>query len=207
MPEEIISKATRDDLEILKRAGLLRNYYLAGGTGLAMQLKHRLSIDLDFFSKKAIDTKSLIQRLQKLGDFTVDKEAENTLNCRLNGTRLMFLQYDYPLLFPLLGIKGIKLADARDIACMKVSAISSRGSKKDFIDLFFICKKIAPLEKLLALFEKKYKKVDYNMAHILKSLVYFEDAEKEPMPKMFINVSWKEIKSFFRGYVKHSIKF
>lgn len=99
-------------------------------------------------------------------------------------------------------IEGISVADARDIGCMKISAISSRGSKKDFVDLFFICQKVTPLATLLDLFKKKYKGVDYNMAHILKSLVYFEDAEKEPMPRMLIKISWNEIKKFFKEEIK-----
>lgn len=94
------------------------------------------------------------------------------------------------------------MADSRDIGCMKIDAISSRGSKRDFIDLFFICQKIIPLEKLLRLFGKKYKSVSYNRMHILKSLSYFEDAEKEPMPKMIISINWEKVKPFFKKEVK-----
>jgi len=206
MPQEVLTKTTQTDLETLKSANLLKNFYLAGGTALALQLKHRLSIDLDFFSKADINTKQLIQKLQKIGKISVDKEAENTLNGRFNKTKIMFLKYDYPLVFPLKTISGIKIADARDIACMKISAVSQRGAKKDFIDLFIICKNIMPLDELLALFEKKYKNAGYNMLHILKSLIFFEDAEKEPMPKMLTSVSWKQVKSFFQEYAKNKTK-
>jgi hypothetical protein len=116
------------------------------------------------------------------------------------------LAYKYPLLAPLKKIEGIKVADIKDIGCMKISAISSRGSKKDFIDLFFICQKIA-LGKMLQFFEKKYKEIDYNIMHIIKSLVYFEDAEKDPMPKMLIPVSWQKVKKFFQKEIKKVIKF
>jgi len=98
--------------------------------------------------------------------------------------------------------QGIKVADSRDIGCMKIFAVSSRGSKKDFIDLFFICQKTISLEKLLKLFAKKYKSVNYNMMHILKSLIYFEDAEKDPVSKMIIPISWKEVKKFFKREIK-----
>lgn len=202
MPQEVITKETRADLEVLKKAGLLRDFYLAGGTGLALQIKHRLSIDLDFFSKSDIDTKSLIQKAQKLGALVVDQEKENTLSGSFNKTKIMFLKYDYPLLFQLKDIEDIKVADVKDIACMKIDAIASRGAKKDFIDLFVICRDVLPLNELLALFKEKYSNVDYNITHILKSLVYFEDAEKEPMPKMLISVSWKEIEGFFEKRVK-----
>jgi len=202
MSQEILSKKTKTNLETLKEENALRDFYLAGGTGLALQLKHRLSLDLDFFTKKEIDTKILIQKIKKLGRFSIEKEDEDSLIGRFKGTRISFLKYDYPCLFSFKDFQGIKVADSRDIGCMKISAIASRGSKKDFIDLFFICQKIISLEKLLKLFAKKYKSVNYNIMHILKSLVYFEDAEKDPMPKMIIPISWKEIKEFFKKEVK-----
>ena len=198
MSQEIISKKTRTNLEILRKSGILQDFYLVGGTGVALQLKHRLSLDLDFFTKKDIDTKALIQKIKNLGDFSIEKEAQNSLTGVFQGTIITFLKYDYPCLFQFKNLEEIKIADLKDIGCMKVSAVSSRGTKKDFIDLFFICRKTISLGDLLKLFEKKYKSVDYNMIHILKSLVYFEDAEKNPMPKMIIPVSWKEVKSFFK---------
>ncbi len=202
MPQEILPTKTKSSLALLKQAGILENFYLAGGTGLALQLNHRSSFDLDFFTKKDIDTKILIQKIKILGKFSIEKESENTLIGVFEGVRVTFLKYDFPLLFPLKKHLGIKVADGRDIGCMKISAISSRGAKKDFIDLYFICQKMLPLKRLLKLFERKYKSVNYNMVHILKSLSYFEDAEKDPMPKMIIIVSWKEIKNFFQKEIK-----
>lgn len=202
MSEEIFSAKTKSSLALLKQAGILENFYLAGGTGLALQLNHRLSFDLDFFTQKDIDTKILIQKIKNLGKFSIEKESENTLIGAFEGIRVTFLKYDFPLLFPLKKFLGIEVADSRDIGCMKISAISSRGTKKDFIDLYFICQKMLPLKRLLKLFEKKYKDVNYNMVHILKSLSYFEDAEKDPMPKMIISVSWEEVKNFFQKEIK-----
>jgi len=202
MSQEILSKKTKADLETLKEAGVLRDFYLAGGTGLALQFRHRISLDLDFFTKKAFEEKILVQKIKKLGKFSIEKEAENTLVGIFQGSRITFLSYDYPLLSPLKEIEGIKVADIKDIGCMKIAAISSRGTKKDFIDLFFICQNGILLKVLLKLFRKKYKSVDYNMMHILKSLVYFEDAQKDPMPRMTIPVSWAEVKNFFKKEVK-----
>ncbi len=202
MSQKIISKKTKSNLEILKKAGLLDNFYLAGGTGLALQLEHRLSVDLDFFTSQEINTKFLIQKIKNLGKFSVEKETGDSLICRFKGTKISFLRYEYPLLFRLAKIEGIKIADSRDIGCMKISAISSRGTKKDFIDLFVLGQKTISLKKLLDLFKKKYKSVDYNIMHILKSLSYFDDAENNPMPKMIIAVSWKEIKNFFKKEIK-----
>jgi len=202
MSQKIISKKTKSNLEILKKAGLLDDFYLAGGTGLALQLKHRLSIDLDFFTSQKINIKALVQKIKKLGKLSVEKETSDSLICRFNGTKISFLRYEYPLLFRLIKIEGIKIADSRDIGCMKISAISSRGTKKDFIDLFILGQKTISLKQLLGLFKKKYESIDYNIMHILKSLSYFNDAEDNPMPKMIISISWKKIKSFFKKEIK-----
>lgn len=202
MFQKIISKKTETNLETLKKASILNDFYLAGGTGLAFQINHRFSFDLDFFSRENINTKIIIQKLKKIGKLTIEKEDENSLICQLNGDRMAFLKYDYPLLFTCKKIKGIKVADSKEIGLMKIDAISSRGTKKDFIDLYFICQKIISLKKLLKLFEKKYKSVNYNILHILKSLSYFVDAEKDPMPKMIIQVSWEKVKNFFKKKIK-----
>jgi len=202
MPQEIISKKTKDNLEILIREGILKSFYLAGGTGVALQLKHRVSLDLDFFTKVDIDTKSLIQKIKTWGKLSVERETENTLIGIFNGIRVSFLKYDYPLLFDLKQIEGIRVADLKDIGCMKIDAISSRGMKRDFIDLFFICKELISLKGLLSLFKRKYQSVNYNLMHILKSLTYFEDAENNPMPKMTVPVSWQEIKNFFQQEIR-----
>ncbi|GAH63607.1 unnamed protein product, partial [marine sediment metagenome] len=164
--------------------------------------KHRVSLDLDFFTKEDINTKTLIQKIKTLGKFSTERETENTLIGIFNGARVSFLRYDYPLLFDLRQIKGIKIADLRDIGCMKIDAISSRGMKRDFIDLFFICKELISLKNILSLFKRKYKSVNYNMMHILKSLAYFEDAENNPMPRMIIPASWQEVKSFFKEEIR-----
>ena len=202
MPQEIISKKTKANLEILIKEAMLKNFYLAGGTGAALQLKHRVSLDLDFFTNKDIDTKTLIQKIKTQGKYSIERETENTLIGIFNGARVSFLKYDYPLLFDLKQIRGIKIADLRDIGCMKIDAVSSRGMKRDFVDLFFICRETISLEKLLSLFKKKYNSVNYNMLHILKSLAYFEDAENNPMPKMIVPASWQEVKSFFKEEIK-----
>jgi len=93
-----------------------------------------------------------------------------------------------------------------DIGCMKIDAISTRGRKRDFIDLYFICQKYCPLEKLLIDFARKYRKTGYNLSHILKSLSYFVDAETDPMPKMLVRTSWNSIKDFFIKETKRVVK-
>jgi hypothetical protein len=172
---------------------ILKNFYLAGGTALAFLLNHRASFDLDLFTSKKNIIKKVKEEILKIGKVKIIVEDENTLILNFNNTRLSFFYYPYPLLFKPKKINGVKLADERDISAMKISAISGRGSKKDFIDIYFLLKKYN-LDYLLKIFEKKFKKVKYNKIHILKSLVYFKDAEKEPMPKMIKKVGWQEVK-------------
>jgi len=131
------------------------------------------------------------------------REAKDTLTIDLRGTQTCFFKYDYPLLRPLLTFKQtLKIADIPDIAAMKLSAVSGRGSKKDFIDLFFVCKRF-PLKELLGFLRKKYETISYSEYHILKSLIYFDDAEEEPMPEMIHHINWPEVKAFFIREVKY----
>ncbi|MEW6455900.1 MAG: nucleotidyl transferase AbiEii/AbiGii toxin family protein [Acidobacteriota bacterium] len=203
MYEEILTKETREVLELLKKLNVLKNFYLAGGTGLSFHLKHRISDDLDFFSQKEINTEEIIQKIKKRGKFKLIREEWGTVIGTLNNVRISFFTYQYPLLKQLKNFKNVNVADIIDIALMKISSISSRGNKRDFIDLYFICKEVISLEELLNLFDKKYREIEYNKSHIIKSLVYFEDAEREPMPDMLVKVNWDEIKIYFENEIKN----
>lgn len=204
MFEQSISNETRIVLEKIAQGNLIKNFYLGGGTALALQLGHRESIDLDWFSRTAFSNSGLKEELSRLGKLEIIGEEDGTVNAILDGVKVSFLRYRYPLAFPLIDFEGIKLADERDIASMKIDAASSRGSKKDFIDIYFLLKKYS-LDHLVAVFQKKYEGFDYNELHILKSLVYFEDAEKEPMPKMLQPADWEDVKRTIRDEVNKMI--
>jgi len=203
MYEEILKQKTKLVFSKIAKIEVIDNFYLAGGTALALQFGHRESIDLDWFSEKPFSTKDLKKELSKLGNLKINSEEKDTLNCSLDNVKLSFFEYPYRILFPLIGYKGTKIADFRDIACMKLDTISSRGNKKDFVDLYFLLKKIS-LEDFLKLFNKKYKGIEYNKLHLLKSLVYFKDAEENPMPKMIKRISWKEIRESISKKVKNN---
>jgi len=89
---------------------------------------------------------------------------------------------------------------------MKIAAIASRGNKRDFVDLYFICKEAAPLGKAIQLYDKKYKNLATTSIHIMKSLIYFDDAEPENMPEMLKKVEWAQIKKYFENEVKKMVK-
>ncbi len=179
----------------------MRNFYLAGGSGAALHLGHRVSEDLDFFTQSDLDTGALTQRLKRLGEFELQTEAWGTVTGILCGVRVSFFTYAYPLVEPTHKLFGVNVASLADIGLMKLIAISQRGSRRDFVDLFFICQKL-PLERLLALLPRKYSGVNYSLNHILRSLVYFADAEVEPMPRMLRSIRWTAVKRFFESEVK-----
>ena len=205
MYQKIINNKTQRVLQSLISVGKIQDFYLAGGTALALQFEHRESIDLDFFSQEKFDNNRLKQKLSLLGKIKIEYQDEKTLNCFLDNVKISFFYYPYKLLFPLKDFNNIKLADERDIACMKIDAVSDRGSKKDFIDLYFLLKKYS-FKELLDLFDKKYKNIKYNKFHILKSLIFFEEAEKEPMPVMLKEIRWKQVKIFFEKEIKNIIE-
>ena len=205
MQEKVLNQKSKKLLALLGQKGVIDGFYLAGGTGLALCLGHRKSIDFDWFSKDNFDSQHLRRKLAQLGKIIVRGEEKGTLDLTLLGINLTFLHYPYRILFPLSNYGGIKIADYRDIACMKLDALSARGSKKDFIDLYFVLKKI-PFEKLLQLFERKYKGIEINKLHILKSLSYFADARKEPMPLMIKKIEWQEIEKYFTNLARETLR-
>lgn len=193
-----VSAATRKDLEVLVRAGIADGFYLAGGTALALLLSHRESHDLDFFRADAFDEDALVARLKKAGVFALERKEDDTVRGKFGATMVSFFCYPYPLLEDPVLQSGIRLATLADIACMKLDALAARGARRDFIGLYFILREQGfALSGLLQLFAKKYASLDYNIMHIKKGLIYFEDAEQESMPRMTHPVAWQEVKDFF----------
>lgn len=195
---EILPEGTWSVFSSLAALPDIQQFYLAGGTALAFHLGHRYSVDLDFFAEQHFDESGLIKRLAALGEFQLEKKDEQSIIGVLRDTKLSFLGYSYPLLAPLTTVERVFCAGIIDLACMKLDALASRGTKRDFVDIYFIAQETMPLSKILASFEKKYASLHYNMMHIKKSLVYFEDAEEEPMPRMLKPVDWKTVKEFFK---------
>ncbi len=206
---EILSKTAKQSLDTLKKISIFPNAYLAGGTALALQLGHRYSYDLDFFTKDVFDEKLLTQELEEtLSEFHLERQEWRTILGYVKDMRFSIFYYKYPLLFPTHDFNGIRIADEKDIAAMKIAAIADRGVKRDFIDLYFLLEvaKALKLGEVLQLYEKKFGKLAQNKVHILKSLVYFEDAEYDAMPQMIQKVDWSLIKKFFEEEQKSVVK-
>ena len=204
MVEKTLSKNTKSSLELLGASGLLKDAYLAGGTALALQIGHRVSVDLDFFTRKEFNERLLLSGLVKLSkDFKLERSSNDTILGNIKGVRFSLFFYNYPLLAPPKKFLKINILTVQDIAPMKLSAISSRGTKRDFIDLYFIAavEKILTLEEVFYLYERKFKSLKQNKTHLLKSLVYFRDADQDAMPEMIKKMEWAEAKSFFENEV------
>ena len=209
--EEILPPKTKKALAFLSQAPWLKKteWYLAGGTALALQLGHRQSEDLDFFlPASGFFQPGLIKKFPKQA-FKPGLLAEGTVYATLFGGKISFIAYPFflPKCEPLWH-GAVRVLAPRDIAIMKIIAISQRGRKRDFLDLYWYAKNFEPLEDLFKLLPKQYPMVRHNYHHMFKSLMFFDDAEKDKMPPLFIDVSWKEIKAYFeRESPKASRKF
>jgi hypothetical protein len=192
----VIPDSTHATLRALRDNKLLDRFYLAGGTGLALHFGHRISRDLDFFAPDHFNEDGLLQKVQVLSGFALAAKAPFTLHATIQSAKVSFLGYAYPELYPHRSFEGVSIADPRDIACMKVSAIASRGTKRDFIDLR-CCAEQYGLKEILRMFDLKYEQSRLNRIHVLKSLTYFADAEKDPMPHMLKPIDWDNVKQYF----------
>ena len=199
----VLSDNAKYALAILGKSRLMDNAYLAGGTACALQLGHRISVDLDFFTPREFDSQELINSLRKIGQFKLERRSWGTILGAIEGVKFSIFVYKYPLLGRCKPLFGIKLLNLRDIAAMKIDAIASRGMKRDFIDLYFICRQASiSLKEILSFYDYKYGKLASNVIHIQKSLVYFVDAQEQEMPRMLKSCKWEEVKSFFEQKVK-----
>src|SRR3989338_11384014 len=202
MNEDTLTKNTKHVLESLSQAGLTKDFYLAGGTALALYYGHRFSVDLDWFAESFSYTPVFRDKLSELGKLSVESEGEHTFNGALDGVKISFFEYPYPLISAKTRYKeNIYLAGRPDIAVMKLETVARRGTYKDFVDLFFLLKEYE-LGQLLSFLKEKFAGVEYNETHLLKSLTYFEDAKKSEFPEMIKPVNWEDIKKFLLSAVE-----
>ncbi|MBI4268608.1 nucleotidyl transferase AbiEii/AbiGii toxin family protein [Candidatus Uhrbacteria bacterium] len=186
------------EFSFLKKNG----WYLAGGTALALQVGHRQSVDLDFFTPRKYFSEAQIEHaLTSAGKWKTTLLDKGTLYGELDRAKMSFIAY--PFFHPtairaFYGLVGMVVP--ADIAVMKIIAISQRGRKRDFLDLYWLCTHGESLSALFRRVTRQYPQ-DHNIAHIIKSLTYFDDAEADPMPPLFFKATWTGIKSYFRREV------
>lgn len=190
---ETVESSTLELLKKLQRLPVLEQTRLVGGTALALQLGHRKSIDLDFFGTIDCEAEYLRESIAGIASLTILKESPHIHIYIVDGIKVDIVNYKYPWLDDVVQEQGLRLASVSDIAAMKITAIIGRGTKKDFIDIAFLLHHFS-LEEILHFYAAKYNDSSVFMA--MKSLAYFDDAEADPMPDMFVNQSWQQVKAY-----------
>lgn len=191
-----VNKETIALLKDLLVLDIFQEFTLAGGTGLALQIGHRISVDLDFFTLHTFDSVELFEHIRE--SFTVSdaSPAVNSLSLfvAMNDERIKIdlLRHNYPLLRPVHIVENVPLYSLEDIVAMKLNAIANRGAKKDFYDVHALLNYFT-VQDMLRFFQQKYEQM--NTLTVVKSLVYFEDADQEPDPLSLENTSWADIKN------------
>lgn len=185
-----------DTLELLKVISAqpeVKELRLVGGTALALQYGHRQSVDLDFFGKLPEDKDELIDVVRRVGDVTVLNRSKIILQMVVNQVKVDFVDYSrYPWIDdPILG-DGFVLASDKDIAAMKINAIMGRGTRKNFIDLYVLLQHYS-LTQIMDFYRQKYP--EFSEYRALLSMTYFDDAEMQDMPLMFIKTPWESMKT------------
>jgi len=199
-----LSENTLELLITLQQDEVLKGFFLAGGTSLALQIGHRISIDLDLFSLSGFDSTLMLEHLEQTYEFQLDYSALNTLKGSIQNIKVDFISHRYPLVNPILEVEKTKLYGISDIAAMKLNAIALNGTRsKDFIDVYFILKKLS-LNDILQAYKKKYK--SRNLLHIVKSLNYFGDINIQDWPDMVLekDLTLAQVK---RSISKHVVRF
>lgn len=197
---ETIDTPTLDLLKKLQSIPIFQNLRLVGGTSLALQYGHRKSIDLDLFGSLSADEIEISQKLNQVGELIQLKSGNNIHIYSINNIKVDLVNYPYEWLCDYLIEDNISLAQPPDIGAMKLAAITGRGTKKDFIDLFFLLQNFT-LDQLLEFYKKKYP--NGSMFLVIKSLSFFDDAENDPDPIMLISVKWSEVKKFIGSILKN----
>lgn len=168
----------------------LNQFYLVGGTALALQIGHRISVDIDLFTNEPFDSVILSAHLKENYGFVENLDRGYFLQGSINGIKVDLLKYPYKPAQGLLMLESIRMVDKADIASMKLSAITNRGRKRDFIDLFFLLN-FYSLKQIITFYTQKFNSETFML---LQSLVYFDDADGDIDLNMIIDVDWKNVK-------------
>jgi hypothetical protein len=197
---EALTPETRRAFGIAATLPFIQRFYLAGGTGLALHLGHRFSVDLDFFSSApdavGPDERSALRAAFDDPTLTISFDKDMTFVANWRGVGLSFFRLTlYPLAQAPLLLEGVPVATIEEIGAMKLAAIMARGTRKDYIDLYFILQQ-TPLERLFEVAAVKYARVRTFAVSAVRALTYFADADATPMPRMIQHVPWPTIKRF-----------
>mgnify|MGYP001559797074 CR=1 FL=1 len=202
---ETLTENTKKVWNQISKFDNLRDFYLAGGTALALQIGHRISVDLDFFSSNPIK-KTLLKDIENFFEKPVEViiKSKNELTISVDKVKITFLHYPFPLIYSLKKENGknIKLADVQEISLMKAYALGRRQSFKDYVDMYaVVSKNFITLRSIIENSKNKYGEV-FNDRVFLEQLVYTDDIENEPIRWLDKAISKEEIRFFFEIKIK-----
>ena len=201
---QTVSTATLELLKQLMDIPELDKFALVGGTNLALQLGHRISIDIDLFTNEQFNLDKVKQAIHdNFPDAIRLDEMRQTVWYQINGVKTDIVLHEYPCLQPIREIEGIRFVSIEDIIPMKLGAVSGRGAKKDFWDIALLLDKYS-ISEMLEFYQKKYSTDDIGI--IVRSLLYFEDAEIQDDPATIINITWEDVRRKIEVAVKKYLK-
>jgi hypothetical protein len=202
LQKQSVNKQLFELLENLMNVPEFKELYLVGGTSLALQIGHRISIDIDLFGKIELDEFEINSLVSKFGTTIQLSKSKNISIYSINNIKVDLVNYPYKWIEPPVTIDGLRLAGKKDIAAMKLNAIAGRGSKKDFIDLVFLLQTFS-LKEMLGFYNQKYPNGSEFM--VLKSLTYFDDADLEPDAVMLKPFAWEDAKQSIINSIRSHI--
>lgn len=198
LQKESVEKTVLELICALQGKDYLKDFVLVGGTGLALLIGHRKSLDIDLFTSKDFDAESLLEKLEPDFNFQMDFLQRNTIKGIVEGVKVDFIAHKYPVIGNTIEVDGIRIQSVDDISAMKVNSVANDGTRvKDYIDLYFLLSDHNyDVESLLSNYKAKY--AQRNALHALKSLNYFEDVNVSDWPELIRrkDTSWEEIQKF-----------
>ncbi len=195
-----VAPATLGLLKEMMSMPSLQKFGLVGGTNLSLRYGHRMSIDLDLFTNEPFNSETILSEIERrFQTVEVVDENPNMLFLFVEGVKIDMVFVPYPDIEPFDEEDGIRLTSCPDVIAMKLNALARRGSKKDFWDLVEILDRYS-IEEILGFFKLKYSSKD--VLYILRSMIYFEDAERQIDPDPLKKITWTQVKNKIQLAVK-----
>ncbi len=199
-----VSHALAQILRQLSQTPCLNAFALGGGTSLALRFPFRISLDADYFTETPFNSDELLLEIRThFSQVDLVNKTKGSLCSLISGIKVEFFHHPYPRLMPTDELEGLNLLSIADVAAMKVNAVTNRGSKKDFSDLYMLESNSFTLAQSVDSFCQKYGESSRLLA--LRSLAWFEDAEHEPSPHYLTEISWSQIRQTMQDRVRKLI--
>ena len=207
--EETVEPSTLELLKKLTSLPELSDFRLVGGTALSLLLGHRKSIDIDLFTDKPFEKDWLTDLLNiHFQEYSsLENRSRSIFQCIIQNVKVDFVCVKDPFTYPVNYTANIPFADIKDITALKLNAIKGRGAKKDFWDVAKLLQ-LYSLNELLSFYQERYP-YDDTFA-VMRSIIYFDDAEDDADPETIEKTSWKQVKNIikkaFNDYYKQNTK-